>query len=51
MQEPCLPLRIVTALRVLAVDDEPEVRTLLEVLLTSIGHTVDVAADGIEGLK
>ncbi|HXI18455.1 MAG TPA: ATP-binding protein, partial [Chloroflexota bacterium] len=44
------PVVAQTALCVLVVDDEPEVRTLLEVLLASMGHTVDVAADGREGL-
>lgn len=36
--------------RVLVVDDEPSNRELLEALLTSFGHDVDMVADGCEAL-
>ncbi|MBN1547691.1 MAG: hybrid sensor histidine kinase/response regulator [Syntrophaceae bacterium] len=36
--------------RVLVVDDEASNRELLEALLTSLGHNVDLAADGSEAL-
>ena len=36
--------------RVLVVDDEASNRELLEALLTSLGHDVDMAADGFEAL-
>ena len=36
--------------RVLVVDDEESNRELLEALLTSLGHDVDMASDGSEAL-
>jgi DNA-binding response OmpR family regulator len=38
------------ARRILVVDDEPEIRTLLERALTARGFTVETAPDGEEGL-
>jgi PAS domain S-box-containing protein len=38
-------------LRVLVVDDEPQVRQVLSALLTSEGHEVLTAKDGVEGLR
>jgi two-component system response regulator PhoP len=37
-------------MRVLVVEDEPALRAALQADLTAAGHTVDVAADGEEGL-
>ena len=39
------------ALRVLVVDDEPQVRELLTAALTHEGHSVEVANEGAEGLR
>ncbi|MEP5764177.1 MAG: PAS-domain containing protein [Halieaceae bacterium] len=39
-----------SGLRVLAVDDNPTARTILEDLVTSMGFNVDLAADGKEAL-
>lgn len=36
--------------RILVVDDQPEVRTALQDYFTTLGHTVDVASNGIEAL-
>jgi len=36
--------------RILVIDDEPDIRTLLNDVLTGEGHAVEVAADGREGL-
>ncbi len=36
--------------RILVVDDNGENRYLLQMLLASVGHTVDVAGDGVEAL-
>jgi DNA-binding NtrC family response regulator len=36
--------------RILVIDDEPDIRTLLNDVLTGEGHEVEVAADGREGL-
>ncbi len=36
--------------RVLVVDDERDIRTLSERILSSVGHTVDLARDGNEAL-
>lgn len=38
-------------LRILVVDDHPMIRDGLKTLLTGEGHTVDVAEDGIAGLR
>src|SRR5476651_2456907 len=38
-------------LRVLVVDDDPDIRTLLSELLGRAGFTVDAAADGRTGLR
>jgi DNA-binding response OmpR family regulator len=37
--------------RVLVIDDEPDIRTLLRTLLERAGYAVDEAADGLEGLQ
>lgn len=37
--------------RVLVIDDDEEHRTLLRAMLESIGHQVEEALDGAEGLK
>jgi signal transduction histidine kinase len=38
-------------LRVLVVDDEPQVRDLLSAVLTNDGHRVQMAEDGVSGLR
>lgn len=40
----------VPSLKILYIDDEPSLRILLEDMLTLMGHTVDTAANGAEGL-
>jgi CheY-like chemotaxis protein len=37
--------------RILVIDDEPEMRVLLELILKSAGHEVVLAADGREGVE
>src|ERR1017187_4026445 len=37
--------------RILVIDDDPDLRTFLEVILTSAGHEVTLAADGREGVE
>ena len=37
--------------RILIVDDDTEIRDLLEFDIASSGYFVDTAADGMEGLK
>lgn len=37
--------------RVLVIDDEPDIRTLVNLTLTREGYEVSVAADGAEGLR
>ena len=37
--------------RVLVIDDDEEHRTLIKAMLVSVGHEVEEAADGAEGLK
>jgi CheY-like chemotaxis protein len=37
--------------RILVIDDESEIRTLLELILKSAGHEVILAADGREGVE
>jgi CheY-like chemotaxis protein len=37
--------------RILVVDDDESVRTLLRMILTMAGHEITEAADGIEGIK
>ena len=44
-QEPARPLRI------LLVDDEPQVRIVMQEFLHGDGHTVETASDGREGLE
>jgi len=36
--------------RILIIDDEPDMRSLLEQTLKSLGHEIELAADGKEGL-
>jgi two-component system response regulator (stage 0 sporulation protein F) len=38
-------------MRILVVDDDPIIRKLLLEVLTNDGHQVDVAVNGLEGLK
>ncbi|MFZ5944472.1 MAG: response regulator [Bacillota bacterium] len=37
--------------RILAIDDEPSIRMVLELALSSAGHEVVLAGDGLEGLE
>ena len=37
--------------RILVIDDKPEMRELLELILKSAGHEVILAADGREGME
>ncbi|MFT4690215.1 MAG: response regulator [Verrucomicrobiia bacterium] len=37
--------------RVLVIDDEPQIRSLLKRFLTQAGYEVDEAADGLEGVQ
>jgi two-component system phosphate regulon response regulator PhoB/two-component system alkaline phosphatase synthesis response regulator PhoP len=37
--------------RILCVDDDPQIRDLLQKSLAGAGHQVATAADGVEGLK
>jgi CheY-like chemotaxis protein len=37
--------------RILLVEDNPDVRESLRLLLSLLGHQVDVAADGLEGVR
>lgn len=37
--------------RILAVDDSPSMRQLVKLALSSAGHQVDVAIDGVEALQ
>ncbi len=37
--------------RILAVDDEPHIRRIVQVALQKVGYTVVTAANGIEGLE
>jgi len=45
--EPSQPLR---GLRILAVEDEPNIREILGIYLSEDGHTVELAAEGAEAL-
>lgn len=36
---------------ILIIDDEPEIRLLLRIVLESVGHTITEASDGLEGIK
>ena len=45
-----LTLRNVPLLRVLIVDDEPQIRTLLSMSLRMVGYDVTAAADGFEAM-
>ncbi len=38
-------------MKVLAVEDEPEYRDMLQDVMKSIGHSITVASNGIEALK
>ncbi len=38
-------------IQILAIDDNPDIRDLVAVILTKRGHEVDMAQDGMEGLK
>jgi signal transduction histidine kinase len=49
-REAALPPRSARGARVLVIDDEPEVRSVLREMLVSFGHTVVEAASGEEGL-
>ena len=37
--------------RILVIDDEPNIRTMMKLALQHVGHTVATAADGNEGLE
>jgi DNA-binding response OmpR family regulator len=37
--------------RILVIDDDPDIRTMLDVMLKASGHQVTLAADGKEGLN
>ncbi|MDX1933671.1 MAG: response regulator [Capsulimonadales bacterium] len=37
--------------RILVIDDESNIRTMLKLALTAVGHAVETAADGFEGLE
>ncbi len=37
--------------RILIIDDEEEIRDVLSLLLTGVGHSVVVAKDGFEGMQ
>ena len=37
--------------RILVIDDEPDIRTILELTLQAAGHEVILAADGREGVE
>ncbi len=37
--------------RILVIDDHEQIRTIIQLLLTGDGHTVDIAEDGKIGLK
>lgn len=37
--------------RILVIDDEPAIRVMVERILTSAGHEVVLAPDGVEGMK
>jgi CheY-like chemotaxis protein len=36
---------------ILVIDDEPDLRTFVELVLQSVGHEVTLAADGKEGME
>lgn len=38
-------------MKILVVDDEPDIRTMLEAVLHSAGHEVDLASNGLEALE
>ena len=38
-------------MKILVVDDEPDIRTMLEAVLTSAGHEVDLAENGLDALN
>ncbi len=37
--------------RILLIDDERHIRTLVKAFLVQVGHEVDLAENGMEGLK
>src|SRR5689334_20603146 len=37
--------------RILVIDDERNIQTNIRVALTHVGHTVELASDGLEGLQ
>ena len=37
--------------RILVIDDEPDIRRMLETTLTGHGYVVETAADGLEGVR
>src|SRR5438034_8537810 len=37
--------------RILVIDDEHNIRTMIRLALQHVGHTVETAADGLEGLE
>lgn len=37
--------------RILVIDDDEESRTLMKAMLVGVGHSVEEALDGVEGLK
>ncbi len=45
------PARGQKSLRVLLVDDEPQVRDVLAAFLTADGHIVEMASNGLEGIR
>lgn len=44
-------LELSQSLRVLVIEDDPDVRSLLQQMLETLGHESTPAGDGIEGLK
>jgi DNA-binding response OmpR family regulator len=38
-------------MRILVIDDDPEIREMLKQLLTPLGHEIDLAVDGQDGMR